>query len=161
MGSEQKAAQKIKSMIDKNDVAMLVTHDEHGGLVSRPMTIQEQEFDGDLWFFVSQDSDVISEIKANASVNVAYSGDGDYVSLSGSGLIINDLEKKKQLWRPELKYWFDGKGPEAPEVTLIKVDVSSARYWDGMSNVVEKAVSVAKSLFTNDTSSIGSGRANY
>lgn len=160
--TEQQALQKVQDMIRDNRAAMLVTHNRQGGLVSRPMTVQEQEFDGDLWFFVSQDSDVVVEIRANPEVNVAYSQNGNYVSLSGKASIENNMAKKQELWHPELKHWFDGKGPEAPEVTLIKVDAASARYWDSADGPIGEAVNALKAMISgSDGSPINSGSVNY
>lgn len=43
---------------------MLITMTEDGQHVSRPMAVQEVEFDGDLWFFTYEDSDKVRQITA-------------------------------------------------------------------------------------------------
>jgi general stress protein 26 len=130
MATKKENTQKIIKMLDKYDTTMLVTHDKQGGIVSRPMTAQKTEFDGDVWFFVSSDADVIAEIEADPEVNIAYSSKKNFLSLTGKGSIVEDDAKKKELWYPELKKWFDGAGPESSKVKLIKVDVGTARFWD-------------------------------
>ncbi|MCA9912740.1 MAG: pyridoxamine 5'-phosphate oxidase family protein [Anaerolineae bacterium] len=130
--------QTVRKMLSKHDTAMLVTHNVQGGLVSRPMTAQETEFDGDVWFFVSSDADVLHEIQANAETNVTYSRGDDFLSLSGNASVVDDMEKKKELWYPELKKWFDGNGPESPDVRLVKVSVDTARFWGVASGNSEK-----------------------
>lgn len=128
---KQDHKQKVIDMLSKYETAMMVTHNKQGGLVSRPMTAQQTEFDGDVWFFVSSDADVIDEIEANAEVNIAYSkNDEVFLSVSGTASMVDDDAKKKELWYPELKKWFDGAGPESSKVRLIKVKVSTATYWD-------------------------------
>lgn len=144
-------AKKVQKMLDDHQTTMLVTHDIQGGLVSRPMTTQKPQFDGDVWFFVSSDADVIDEIKANGEVNIAYSKDENYVSVSGMASIVDDTEKKKELWYDELKKWFDGAGPESDKVKLIKVDADTARFWDTADNGAEK----------KEGNPIDSGRVDY
>lgn len=134
---EDKEKMVIK-MLSDHKTTMLVTRDKQGGLVSRPMTTQKPEFDGTVWFFVSNDADVIDEIAADNEVNIAYAKDKNYVSLSGKATLVDDDNKKKELWYPELKKWFDGAGPESEKVKLIKVEVDTARYWDIASGSAKK-----------------------
>jgi general stress protein 26 len=42
---------KVAELIQDQRLAMLTTRDPFGTLMSRPMALQEVEFDGDLWFF--------------------------------------------------------------------------------------------------------------
>ncbi|MBC7812448.1 MAG: pyridoxamine 5'-phosphate oxidase family protein [Burkholderiales bacterium] len=130
MATKQEKSKKIVKLLSNHKTTMFVTHGKDGGLVSRPMTTQKPEFDGDVWFFVSSDADVIEEVEANSDVNIAYSIDENYVSLAGTAKMVDDDKKKKELWYPELKHWFDGAEPEDPKVRLIKVSVGTARYWD-------------------------------
>ncbi len=141
MVTKQEKTQKVVDMLSNHKTTMLVTHSKQGGLVSRPMTAQKPEFDGDVWFFVSSDAEVIEEIEANSEVNVAYSIEENYLSLSGTASMVEDDEKKKELWYPELKQWFDGAGPESSKVKLIKVAVSTARYWDISDSSAKKSKS--------------------
>lgn len=130
MVAHAEKTQTVKEILQTHKTAMLVTHDIQGGLVSRPMTTQAPTQDGEVWFFVSSDADVLDEIKANSEVNVAYSKEQSYVSLSGTASIVDDVEKKKELWYEELEKWFDGQGPESNDVLLIKVSADTARFWD-------------------------------
>lgn len=127
-----KDTDKIIKVLDKKDTSMLVTRDEQGGLVSRPMTVQQTEADGDVWFFVSSDADIIDEIKAHPEINVAYASEEGYMSLSGAASISEDDDKKKILWYPELKRWFGEVGPESDHVKLIHVQVKSSRHWEAV-----------------------------
>jgi len=127
--SKDEAMNVVNNMLSEHQTTMLVTHDKQGGLVSRPMTTQDPKKDGTIWFFVSSDGDVIDEVKANSQVNIAYAKEGNYVSVSGMASIVNDTEKKKELWYAELAKWFEGQSPESPDVVLIKVTADTARYW--------------------------------
>lgn len=129
MSTATQEKNKIVEMLDNHETAMLVTHDLDGGLVSRPMTVQKPQFDGDLWFFVSSDATAIDEVKANSEVNVAFHKNGSFVSLSGHAEMVDDQAKKEELWYPELAKWFEGNGPESPDVRLIKVSADTGYYW--------------------------------
>ena len=130
MSTREDQEKKVIKMLHDHKTTMLVTRDKQGGLVSRPMTTQKPEFDGVVWFFVSSDADVTDEIEADSDVNIAYSRENNFISLSGKAMMVDDDAKKKELWYPELKKWFDGAEPESSKVRLIKVTVDTARYWD-------------------------------
>src|SRR5690606_26012306 len=51
---------KIAELVTDARIAMFTTVDPGGHLVSRPMGLQEVEFDGDLWFFADDRSDTAS-----------------------------------------------------------------------------------------------------
>ncbi len=162
MPTRDETISKINDLIKKVQVAMLVTQAEDGTFRSRPMTTQEQEFDGDVWFFASSDSDVVNEVKNHPQVNVAYSDRGNYVSLSGTGAIVMDVAKKKELWNAELKVWFEGAEPESPKVALIKVDAQYAEYWDAPNGIIGNAVTAIKAALSRDEeSAIDTGKATY
>jgi len=44
--------------VEKVRMAMLTTHDRSGALTSRPITTQQAEPDGVLWFFVPMDGGI-------------------------------------------------------------------------------------------------------
>ncbi|CAG9606932.1 hypothetical protein NEOCIP111885_00620 [Pseudoneobacillus rhizosphaerae] len=88
--------EKLRDLIKDIDTAMLTTVTEEG-LVSRPMKTQEIEFDGDLWFFTKKETNKYEEILHDQDVNVAYVGKS-YVSVRGRAEIVEDLDKKKELW---------------------------------------------------------------
>ena len=154
MTSRPEAIEKINDMIGNIKVAMLTTVDEDGDFHSRPMVTQEHHFDGDVWFFADRSSDKVREIEQNASVNVAYVEDGNFVSIAGKARIISDVSKKQSLWHESLRVWFE-QGPESAEVILIHVDAESAQYWDTPSGALGKAVNAAKVVLTGDKNEAG------
>ena len=132
----------FRELIKDIDMAMLTTVTEEG-LVSRPMKTQEVEFDGDLWFFTKKDTSKYHEIKQNQDVNVAYVGKS-YVSVRGKAEIVEDLEKKKELWSKVydaiMQTTYDD-----PNVILLKVKVEAAEYWE-QGNYVKKIAYYYKRL---------------
>lgn len=131
----KEAMQHVTEMIKGIKFAMLTTSGQGGELSSRPMTTQDQEFDGDLWFIGSRSAEVSKQIKANPQVNAAYAGpkEGAYVSISGTGHLVEDRAKLEELWSDAYKMYFDG-GIDDPDVQLIKIEASRAEYWDSGSS---------------------------
>lgn len=150
--TNEEKIQKINELIKDIKIAMLTTLDQDGQLHSRPMGNQNSEFDGDLWFFTSKSSGKVHAIETDSHVNLAYSNpkDQSYISLAGTASIVEDREKMKQLWSPFIKAWFP-EGLEDPDLTLLKVEVQSAQYWESPSSTVVKIVGFAKAMLTGQT----------
>ncbi len=124
---KQEELETLRELIKDIDTAMLTTVSEDG-LVSRPMKTQEVEFDGDLWFFTKKETDKYEEIMHDQDVNVAYAGKS-YVSVRGRAEIVQDLNKKKDLWNKGLEKIMQT-SYDNPNVVLIKVEAEAAEYWE-------------------------------
>ncbi|WP_102346106.1 pyridoxamine 5'-phosphate oxidase family protein [Bacillus sp. Marseille-P3661] len=124
---KQAEMETLRDLIKDIDTAMLTTATEEG-LVSRPMRTQEVEFDGDLWFFTKKETKKYDEIIHNKDVNVAYVGKS-YVSVRGRAEIVEDLDKKKELWS-KIHEKIMQTSYDDPNVILIKVKVEAAEYWE-------------------------------
>lgn len=127
---------------------MVTTVTADGSLTSRPMTVQEVEPNGSLWFIGSQGSDMVAEIRADDRVNVSFTSSSDFVSLAGRARVTRDLEKVKELWDRPTDAWFQD-GPTDGDVALVHVDADSAQYWDTPGQVAT-LVAMLKSSVTDD-----------
>ncbi len=83
--THDEAVKKLGELIKGIDIGMLTTREEDGTLRSRPMRVQEIEFDGDLWFLTKADSGKVHEIEINPQVCVSFARPDkqNYVSVSG------------------------------------------------------------------------------
>jgi general stress protein 26 len=153
--TETEKVLKVNELIHGIHVCMLTTHSGDGVLRSRPMGVQEAEFDGDLWFFTSLRSGKHDDLMSDPRVNVSFCDlkANSFVSLTGRAAFINDRQKMKQLWKPILKTWFP-EGPDDPNLSLLKVDCQDAEYWDGPTGI-GMALAMAKSYVTGDDSALG------
>jgi general stress protein 26 len=138
---------KVAELLKDERFGLFTTIAPDGALVSRPMAMQEVEFDGDLWFFAQRSSRKVAHITANPQVNVSTSGSSSWVSLTGHAVVIDDLEQKRTLWNSVVEAWFPD-GPEDPDVVLLRVDAASAEYWDSPGGRLASAVSFAKAKLT-------------
>lgn len=151
MAESNENIQKVRDIIKGTRIAMLTHVDENGRLVSKPMATQEVDFDGTVRFIAERASDQGMDIQKNPNVNVAYSGNGAWVSLSGTARIVNDTDKLRELWSSFTGSWLEG-GPENPNNVLIEIDADTAEYWDtpGGSKVTQ-VVNLIKAKVTGNT----------
>ena len=149
--TDHDAAEKLWQMIKGMRIAMLTTLDDHGYLHARPMgTLPHAGFDnGTLWFFTDAHSEKAVDIERHWRVNLAYADPDkqNYVSVSGVAELVLDRDKIKHLWRDIMTTWFP-KGPDDPNLALIKVTVDSAEYWDSPSGLRELVYGYAKAVIT-------------
>jgi len=113
---------------------MITTVTPNGTLRSRPMVTQSFTGDGELWFFMSDDSGKARDLAQEHGVNVSYTdaAQNRFVSVSGNAVVRKDRQKIQQLWRPELERFFPA-GVDDPHLALLCVRVDTAEYWDARS----------------------------
>lgn len=158
-GAHAESLTRLRELIKGIKFAMLTTVERDGSLRSRPMTVQETEFDGDMWFFTEADAPKVGEIAHDRQVNVAFAEPGDqrYVSLSGTATLVRDPQKQRELWSEPNKLWFPN-GPDDPNLALLKVSVTQAEYWEAGSNRVGRLIDFAKAMITGDQRQVGESR---
>ncbi|MGL5826542.1 MAG: pyridoxamine 5'-phosphate oxidase family protein [Nocardioides sp.] len=142
---------RLTHLILEAKIGMLTTMTSAGRHVSRPMALQEAEFDGDLWFFTYADSKKVREITTSPSVNVAFANDKQsaWTSISGEAVAIQDNAKASELWSAPLKAWFP-EGLETPGLTLLKISATSAEWWDSPRSKVVRLVGMVTAAATGD-----------
>jgi general stress protein 26 len=156
-GMQSEPIKKLADLIKNIPIAMLTTECSDGALHSRPMATQSTEFDGQLWFFSREDTPKNAEIRNHQQVNLAYSSPEHqrYVSVQGKATTVKDQEKIRELWSPAYRAWFPG-GVDDPMISLIRVDVESAQYWDSASSTMVHLIGFIKGLTTGKpTNDIG------
>lgn len=142
---------KVAELVDQARICMLTTMTADGRHVSRPMALQDVEFDGDLWFFALDDSAKATEITAHSQVNVAFA-DPDHqawTSVSGTATLVHDRATMESLWSAPLKVWF-AEGLDTPGITLIKVHAETAEWWEASSSRVKRLIGAVTAAVTGD-----------
>ena len=124
----------VAELLKKLDICMLVSRSAAGELHGRPMSNNgEVEYDGDSWFFAFDDSRMVRELEADPRTELAFidTPNGTWINVEGEAEIIrDDVERKKEFWQNDLERWFT-KGPEDPNVVLIKVRARHIDAWAG------------------------------
>lgn len=141
--------QRVADLIKDFRFAMFTTRNANDRLVSHPLTVQEAEFDGDLWFLVSRSASLVADVQQDERVGVSLSSDDSWVSLSGTAGLVEDRAKVEELWSPTVEAWFP-KGPDDPDVGLLKFTAESAEYWDSPGGKIASLFSFVKSKLTGE-----------
>ncbi|MDP9045124.1 MAG: pyridoxamine 5'-phosphate oxidase family protein [Pseudomonadota bacterium] len=142
-----KARETLWGLIKDIRFAMFTTHHANGHLHARPMTTQNSSVDEDsnLWFFMSKTSEPVADLAVDTQVNVSYADPHKdaYVSVSGIARVVDDLDKKKQLWNTFSQAWFPG-GATDPDLALVCVRISHANYWDVKESKIVQLIHMAQ-----------------
>jgi general stress protein 26 len=138
----------VAELLKRERFGFLTTITVDGRLTSRPMTLQEAEFDGDLWFFAERDSNPVRHIAASPEVNLGAGSGGSWVSLTGDAEVVEDAARKRELWNSAVEARFP-QGPNDDSVVLIKVHADSAEYWDSPGRLAT-LLSFAKAKVTGE-----------
>jgi general stress protein 26 len=136
--------------VGKVRMAMLTTHDRHGALTSRPITTQQAEKDGVLWFFIAVDGGIAEELGRDPRLLLNYVdlSDNFFVALTGTGQVLKDRAKVHELWSPLAGAWFP-QGEQDPNLALLRVDVEKGEYWDPGSSKLVQFFAIAKAALTH------------
>jgi general stress protein 26 len=128
--SGEEGKKKIGELISDVHIAMMTTVAKDGSMSSRPMAVQDKEFNGTLWFLTRNTSEKIDEIEQDQHVTLTFAEPkkSEYLALKGRANVSEDRSKIKELWNPLYKAWFP-KGEDDPEIAVVKVDVTAGDYW--------------------------------
>jgi general stress protein 26 len=132
----------IWSALKKLRIAMLTT-DEDGHLVSRPMASIGRPEDGKI-YFITHTHNHIAGRNEGARVNLAYA-DTDkntYLSIYGIARMTQDRAKLEELWSVWSEAWLP-QGPDSADVALIAVEPIDAKLWDASSKLIYAAKMLA------------------
>ena len=143
---------ELKSKIKSIRFAMFTTADDNGHLQSRPMTNQEMDAEGNLWFFTSSETELWQNIAIHPHVNLSFAEPADsvYVSVSGRAERVVDRATIKEMWNPAVQAWFPH-GPDDPHAMLVRVVSDSAEYWDSNASTMVQLYKMAKAVLTGTT----------
>ncbi len=144
------ALQKIKELAQSIDFCMLTTRDADGLMSARPMSTQEVDEAGTVWFFTSDDQ--FGALSAHGDdVLLSYSSPAkhSYLTINGKALLVKDKAKMQELWKDILKAWFP-QGLETPGIALLKITPDNAHYWDADASRVMQLVQYAYAKATGN-----------
>ena len=126
------AVERIREVVKKTESCFFCTAVSAGGSgATRPMSVQEVDDDGTLWFLSASDSHKNREIAQEPAVRLFFQGSehAGFLTLTGTASVSKDLKRINALWKPVLKVWFTD-GEDDPRITVIGVRPSGGYYWD-------------------------------
>jgi general stress protein 26 len=139
----------LADLLDDFPLTMIVTLDDDGHPVSQPYAMQQQHhpFDGDLWFLVSAESSTAQRLAAHQVVNLAFSSNDSWVSLTGHAELTTEQSYIDAMWDQSVEAWFPG-GRTDPNIRALIVHTDSAEYWDTPGSTIATVFSFVKSKVT-------------
>ncbi|HRO45148.1 pyridoxamine 5'-phosphate oxidase family protein [Agriterribacter sp.] len=151
------AIEKLKELVNKIDIGMLCTYpSEQGYIHAIPMSRQEVDEEGNIWYLFSSESETYANLERNHKVSVLFSHVGDYTFLSVNGVaeISRDKQRVEKYWNKFVEAWFE-KGKEDPRIRVLKVKVEDAHYWDNKTNKLVTFFKLAASAVSGQKLDIG------
>ncbi len=147
----QEQINTIAAKIKDVRFGMFTTMDNDNMLSSRPLTTQQIDNEGNMWFFTSDEAAFTHDLEEHPQVNVSFSNPEEnlYVSVTGQGYLLKDRAKARELWNPQVRAWFPG-GLDDPHLALIRVKIQTAEYWDASTSKMKQLVQLAKARITGN-----------
>ena len=128
---------------------MFTWQDAHGHLLSQPMTLEQVDDEGGIWFLTSTLTGLWDCIAHRPQVNLAFArpDDSQFVSVSGSAERVVERARIRAMWNAGAQAWFPA-GPDDEHAVLIRVDPHSAEYWDSNDNKMVRLFAMARAAMT-------------
>ena len=147
--------QELNQLLKGIKFAMITFISDKGHLHSVPMTTQDTDFNGIVWFLGSKSSELVKNIPLNNQVNLGYSNisNNDYVSINGIAECVVDPAILDQIWSPAYEAFFEH-GKSDPDIQLLRVISNGAQYWKG-SGKVATLFKLVKASITGESEELG------
>ncbi|HEU0124548.1 MAG TPA: pyridoxamine 5'-phosphate oxidase family protein [Bryobacteraceae bacterium] len=150
---------KVRGWLKDAHICMLATKEPDGNLRSRPMAMQDVEFDGDLWFFTDARGHIARAVRDHPMVSISVQTDNNstFIALSGYARLVKDEVKATELWRPSYEVFFPA-GLADPDLILLRVNTETVEYWDSPSGLVSNLLNLVKGLTSDTPTPVGENR---
>lgn len=146
INNKEEAIAKIKSMAEDIDFCFFCTDLASLPFDSSPMSVQEVDENGHIWFLGSKDSDKYANILKNKNAQLYFSDPSSmsFLSVFAEATIEEDRSKIDKYWNEFVEAWF-AEGKDDPNIVLFKLIPQHVQYWDTKHH---KIVSYALTLFS-------------
>lgn len=155
--NNKEAVEKLKKLINSIDIGMLSTFPVNSDYPhSIPMSRQEVDEEGAIWFLFSSESDTYTHLTQNKKVSITFSDVKSYefVSLNGIAEVSNNADRIEKYWNKMMDGWFE-KGKEDPNIRILKVTPKDAHYWDNKTNKLVTFFKVAATAIAGIKTDVG------
>jgi len=128
----QEAIAKLKALAEGAKSCFFCSNIKTGiPMSTRPMSVQQVDDEGNLWFLSANDSHKNEELVHDPFVHLLFQGSSysDFLNIYGIASTSSDKAKIKELWEPVLKTWFTD-GEDDKRISVIKVEPIEGYYWD-------------------------------
>ncbi|MGA9326696.1 MAG: pyridoxamine 5'-phosphate oxidase family protein [Salegentibacter sp.] len=153
--SSKEAREKMTSLVDDIEVAMMVTNIGSKPMNAIPMTTKKVDEEGNIWFLSALDSDHNGHIVSDPDVQLLYSdtSDMEFISIFGKASVNTDKEVLKDLYSKIDDAWFNG--VDDPNLAALVVSPKEAHYWDTKQNKYITLFKMGIAALSGDQKDIG------
>lgn len=153
-----KAIEKLKELSESARICMFCTNLTELPMNSRPMSLQECDNQGNLWFISSAESNKNFEIKEENKVQLFFmnNSNSEYLSIYGKAFIYKDKNTIEEQWSSLANAWFE-EGKDDPKVTVIRVTPEETYYWDTKAGKFITMMSFVGAALTGSTTDNSDG----
>lgn len=150
------AQAKLKELAEDVRTCLFCTELTQQPIAARPMSVQEVDDQGNIWFISSANSNKNFEIKHDSAVQLFFAdtSSSHYLSIYGNATIYRDKATIDEVWSTVAEAWFE-EGKDDPNVSVIKVAPSDAYYWDTKNGKAITLLKIAASTITGKGSDGG------
>jgi general stress protein 26 len=155
--SRQDNIERVWDVIEKVGIAMLTTSFP-GGLRARPVEARPER-DADLiWFVTDLRSGKEHEIETEHDVGLVFidAKAKAYLSITARAEVRRDHAKAAEIWKRSDNMWW--KGPDDPNVCVLRVRPLTAELWDGPASAAMAAFEFVKARITGKKPNLGENR---
>ena len=155
--NNQEAIDKLKDLVNSIDVAMMISYPKNSAYpYMTPMSRQEIDDEGNIWYMISADSETYKNIQADNKVSLSFGDPGSYTFLSIDGVCESSRDKDRieKYWNKFVEVYFE-KGKEDPSIRVLKVTPHDTHYWDTKTNKFVTLIKVASAALTGQKIDVG------
>ncbi len=142
--SNTEALEKLKELSEKARICMFCTDLTSIPITVRPMSLQETDTEGNLWFISSDASNKNFQIAEDNRVQLLFmnNSNSEYLSVFGEAFIYKDKSTIEDKWSNIANAWFE-EGKDDPKVSIIRVAPHDTYYWDTKAGKLVSLISFA------------------
>lgn len=149
--SNQAAIQQLKELVDKIDICLFCTDIQDYKMNVAPMSRQEVEENGSIWFIGHKDSETCMNIERDNRVALHFGDPSQYQFLvvSGTAQVSQDKSRIERYWNKMMDAWFET-GQDDPAIRVIEVRPENAKYWTNKDGKLMTLLKFAASAITGE-----------
>ncbi len=155
--SPQDHRNRVWDIIERVGVCMLTTRSD-AGLRARPIEPRLERSARQIWVVTGRHSGKEHEIQAEHDVGLTFvdAGEKAYLSITARAVALADHAKAAELWRSGDNLWW--KGPDDPNVCVLRITPLTAELWDGPASSAVAAFEFIKARLTGAKPNLGENR---
>jgi general stress protein 26 len=148
---------RVWDIIERVGVSMLTTHPA-SGFRARPVEPRLDRATGLIWIVTDLRSGKEHEIEAEHDVGLMCvdTDERAYLSITARAEVLPDHAKAAEVWRFTDNLWW--KGPDDPNVCVLRVTPLTAELWDGPASKAVAAFEFVKARLTGEKPNLGENR---